>query len=47
MIIVEEAIAWPINHVTIKCFKNQNYCQLDQIQLDTRIQSRGVKILIP
>lgn len=33
MIIVDEKIAWPINHVRVKCFKDQNYCQLDQIQI--------------
>ena len=33
MIIIDEQIAWPINHVKVKCYKNQNYCQLDQIQV--------------
>lgn len=33
MIIIDEKIAWPINHVKVKCYKKQNYCQLDQIQV--------------
>ena len=34
MIIIDEKIMWPINHVKVKCYKNQNYCQLDQIQIN-------------
>lgn len=33
MIIVGEKIAWPINHVRVRCFKDQHYCELDQIQI--------------
>lgn len=33
MIIVDENIASPVNHVTVKCFREQQYCQLDQIQI--------------
>jgi len=33
MIIIDEKIAWPINHVKVKCYKKDNYCQLDQIQV--------------
>lgn len=33
MTIVDEKIAWPINHVRVKCFKDEHFCQLDQIQV--------------
>lgn len=33
-IIIDDQIAWPINHVRVKCYKNENHCQLNQIQLD-------------
>ena len=34
MIIIDEKIAWPINHVKVKCYKEENYCQLDQIEVN-------------
>lgn len=34
MMIIDEKAWWPINHTTVKCFKNENYCSLDQISLD-------------
>ena len=33
MVIIDDKIAWPINHVKVKCYKNENYCQLEQISL--------------
>jgi len=33
MIIIDEQIAWPINHIKVICYKGQNYCRLDQIQV--------------
>ena len=33
MMIIDEKAAWPINHTKVKCFKNENYCALDQIVL--------------
>jgi hypothetical protein len=33
MIIVDDKIAWPINHVKVKCFRKENYCQQDQISV--------------
>jgi hypothetical protein len=29
MMIIDEKIAWPINHVRVKCYKTENQCQLD------------------
>lgn len=26
--------AWPINHVRVDCYKDQNYCQLDQLKIN-------------
>lgn len=34
MIIVDEKIAWPINHIKIACYKSQNYCRQDEIDLE-------------
>jgi len=31
--ILDEKIAWPINHVKIKCFKSERYCEYHQIVL--------------
>lgn len=31
--LIDEKIAWPINHVKSNCYKTQNYCELDQIQI--------------
>ena len=33
MTIIDEKIAWPINHVKLTCYKHENYCQLDQLNL--------------
>lgn len=33
MTILDEKIAWPINHVKVTCYKSENYCQLEQISL--------------
>lgn len=33
MTILDEKILWPINHVTVTCYKSENYCQLDRISL--------------
>lgn len=35
MIIIDDQIAWPINHVKISCSKNDNYCRFDQIEIQT------------
>lgn len=31
MIIVDDKIAWPINHVRVSCSKSENICELDQL----------------
>lgn len=31
--ILDEKIAWPINHVKLRCWKEENYCELDQFQI--------------
>ena len=31
MIIVDDKIAWPINHVRVSCLKNENSCDLEQL----------------
>jgi hypothetical protein len=35
LILLDEAIAWPINHVKLKCYKKESYCEFDQIILAT------------
>jgi hypothetical protein len=32
--IIDDKIAWPINHVRISCFKNEKYCNFEMIYLD-------------
>lgn len=32
--ILDDRIAWPINHVQVDCYKDQNYCQFDQIKIN-------------
>ncbi|MDX2073046.1 MAG: hypothetical protein SFX19_01620 [Alphaproteobacteria bacterium] len=32
-IIIDEKIAWPINHVTVNCYKADKYCEVAQIVL--------------
>lgn len=34
MTLIDEKIAWPINHVKLHCYKIQKYCELDQINID-------------
>lgn len=34
MIIVDDKIAWPINHVRVMCDRRNNYCRLDQTYID-------------
>ncbi|UZJ44463.1 hypothetical protein OOT55_17675 [Marinimicrobium sp. C6131] len=33
MMIQDERIAWPVNHVQLKCYKEDKYCELDQLYL--------------
>lgn len=33
MTLIDENIAWPINYVSLKCYKKSAYCELDQISL--------------
>jgi hypothetical protein len=33
MIIVDDKIAWPINHVRVSCSKSQNSCEMNQLHL--------------
>lgn len=35
VIIVDEKIAWPINHVRVRCGRQQNYCEVDQLSIST------------
>lgn len=32
--ILDDRLAWPINHVRVDCYKDQNYCQLDQLKIN-------------
>lgn len=32
--ILDDKIAWPVNHHKIKCYKSDNYCEVRQIMLD-------------
>lgn len=34
MIIIDDKIMWPINHVNLNCYKIQKYCELDRINID-------------
>lgn len=33
MTLIDERIAYPINHVKVECYKNQNYCEFNQIYI--------------
>jgi hypothetical protein len=33
MILIDEKIAWPINHVKVTCDRKEGYCELDEIDL--------------
>ncbi len=33
MIILDDKIAWPVNHVIVQCFKSSNQCEVTQIHL--------------
>ena len=33
MIIHDDRIAWPVNHVQLKCYKSDKYCELSQLYL--------------
>lgn len=32
--ILDDRIAWPINHVQVECYKDQNYCQFNQLKIN-------------
>jgi len=34
MMMVDEKIAWPINHTKITCYKEQSYCEVNELSLD-------------
>lgn len=34
MMIHDERIAWPVNHVQLKCYKADKYCELNQLYLE-------------
>ena len=34
MTILDERVAWPINHVQIKCYKDLQYCTFDQLTIN-------------
>jgi hypothetical protein len=33
MTLIDEKIAWPINHVRLGCYRKENYCRMDQINV--------------
>jgi hypothetical protein len=33
MMIIDDRIAWPINHVKVRCYKAEDYCRLDEVDL--------------
>lgn len=44
MIIVDDKIAWPINHVRVSCDRNDGLCTLSQIHLSTPDESSWVQM---
>ena len=36
MVVIDGNLLLPINHIKLKCYKKENYCQLDQIKLSVQ-----------
>ncbi len=43
MIVIEGNVLLPINHIKLRCYKKENYCQLDQIKLSVQDDSEAGK----
>jgi hypothetical protein len=52
LMIIDDRIAWPINHVKVRCYKDEGYCQLNEMDLavpnkDSWTQKYQVMIAAP
>jgi len=43
MIVIEGSLLLPINHIKLKCYKKENYCQIDQIKLSVQEDAEAGK----
>ena len=34
MIIIDDTIAWPVNHITLRCYRKEGYCEMSQINVE-------------